>query len=71
MLLDLANREVSLLHTSHSVHPKNKDHNSMKQNASALTGQALHLAKSWAAQYSPKQANYAPLGWGKVRIIGC
>ena len=27
MLLDLANIQLSLLHTSRSVHPKNKDHN--------------------------------------------
>ena len=53
MLLDLANRQLNMLHPSRSVHPKNKDHNIMKQNASALVGQALHFVTSWAAQHSP------------------
>ena len=71
MLLDLANRQLNLLHNSCSVRSKNKDHNTMKQNASILVGQALYLATSWNAQHSPNWANYAPLGWGKVRITGC
>ena len=33
MLLDLANRQLSLLHTSHSIRPKNKDHNNMQMPA--------------------------------------